>query len=217
VATAAAGGVKGAVAVPALSLREQLLALPGVAEAEVNGEDAAPAGVRIRLAPDADAAAVGAEVQQVLSGRGVRSRLGREESPSAPAGSAPPGGAAGRREDDSTVPTPGARRTLESVSVEESGAALQVTVVDSNGRRVVRSATAVDESGLVAAVIAAVGMLLEGAEPGVLLVEWAMVDDSRVVTVVLQGAGGRRGAGAGLVRASLGYAVARAAWSALSG
>ena len=203
--------MKGGGAVAAQSLREQLLALPGVAEAEVDGGDAAPAGVRIRLATDADAAAVGAEVQRVLAARGVRSRLGREEPPAAPAGPSAPD-----RAEDAAAAKPGAARALEWVSVEESAGALQVTVVDSGGRRVVRSATVVDEPGLVAAVIAAVGMLLEGAEPGVLSVEWATVGDTRVVTVVLQGAGGRRGAGAGLVRASLGYALARAAWSALS-
>jgi len=216
VAAAAAGGVKGGVALAALSLREQLLALPGVAEAEVDGEDAAPAGVRIHLAPDADAAAVGAEVQQVLSARGMRSRLGREGPRATTDGSVEPSRGEGPRTANTPVSKPAHARALESVSVEESGSALQVTVVDSNGRRVVRSATAVDEPGLVAAVIGAVGMLLERAEPGVLSVEWGKVDDSRVVTVVLQGAGGRRGAGAGLVRASLGYAVARAAWSALS-
>jgi hypothetical protein len=203
--------MKGAGAVAAQSLREELLALPGVAEAEVDGGDAAPAGVRIRLAADADAAAVGTEVQRVLAARGVRSRLGGEEPPAAPPGPAAPG-----RSEDAPVAKPGTARTLESVSVEESAAALQVTVVDSAGRRVVRSASAVDEPGLVAAVIAAVGMLLEGAEPSVLSVEWATVGDARVVTVVLQGAGGQREAGAGLVRASLGYAVARAAWSALT-
>ena len=203
--------MKGGGAVAAQSLREQLLALPGVAEAEVDGGDAAPAGVRIRLATDADAAAVGAEVQRVLAARGVRSRLGREEPPAAPAAPSVPD-----RAEDAPIAKPGTARALEWVSVEERAGALQVTVVDSGGRRVVRSATAVDEPGLVAAVIAAVGMLLEGAEPGVLSVEWATVGDTRVVTVVLQGAGGRRGAGAGLVRASLGYALARAAWSALS-
>ncbi|MBS1195971.1 MAG: hypothetical protein H6R33_691, partial [Actinobacteria bacterium] len=180
--------MKGGGAVAAQSLREQLLALPGVAEAEVDGGDAAPAGVRIRLATDADAAAVGAEVQRVLAARGVRSRLGREEPPAAPAAPSVPD-----RAEDAPIAKPGAARALEWVSVEERAGALQVTVVDSGGRRVVRSATVVDEPGLVAAVIAAVGMLLEGAEPGVLSVEWATVADTRVVTVVLQGAGGRRG------------------------
>lgn len=207
--------MKGAVAVAALSLREELLALTGVAEAEVDGEDDAPAGVRIRLAPEADAGAVGAEVQRVLAGHGVHSRLGAGGRPPAPPGPWPVGPVAkGAAEAEAAGPT-GAAPGLRSVAVEESAAALQVTVVGSDGRRVVRGAAGVGEAELVQALIAAVGMLLEGAEPIVLSVEWAQVGDARVVTVVLEGAGGRRGAGAGLVRASLGYAVARAAWSAL--
>jgi hypothetical protein len=101
------------------------------------------------------------------------------------------------------------------VLVEESSAGLQVSVVGSDGRRVARSAE-VSEEGLVAAVIAAVGMLVGGAEPRVLSVEWASVAGSRLLTAVLEEPGGRRGAGAALVRASPAYAVARAAWSALS-
>jgi len=88
-------------------------------------------------------------------------------------------------------------------------------VVGSDGRRVARSGEATEE-GLVAAVIAAAGVLVTGAEPQVLSVEWASVEGSRAVTMVLEAAGGRRGAGAALVRASRAYAVARAAWSALS-
>jgi hypothetical protein len=208
--------VKGADAVASLSLREELLALPGVAEAEVDGDDAAPSGVRVRLAPEADAEAVGAEVQGLLAARGVRSRLGLGDLPVASASPLAPTGTGSWEEAGAPGRRPAAGKVLQSVLVEESAGALQVTVVGSDGRRAVRSASAVGEEELVRAVIAAVGMLLEGAEPRVLSVEWAAVDDSRVVTLVLEGAGGRRGAGAGLVRASRGYAVARAAWSALS-
>ena len=58
------------------TLQEELLRLDGVAEAEVDAADGAgPAGVRVRLSPDADAEAVGAEVQRVLAAHGMRSRL----------------------------------------------------------------------------------------------------------------------------------------------
>lgn len=198
----------------ALSLRERLLAVAGVAEAEIDGEEDAPSGVRIRLAPDADAAEVGAEVQRVLAVLGVRLRVGAEEPPGPPATPAAPSGdvrGAAEPPGQGWAATP----SLQWVRVEESAAGLQVTVVGADGRQVVRSAAEVSEPALVEAVIIAVGMLLEGAEPAVLSVEWTAVGGSRVVTLVLEGAGGRRGAGAGLVRASLGYAVARAAWSAL--
>lgn len=202
--------MKGAVAVAALSLREQLLGLAGVAEAEVDGSDEAPSGVRIHLAPEADAVAVGAGVQRVLAAHGVRSRLGSSRS------SLPAASPRGAPEVQVSMPPRTADRRLQSVMVEESGAALQVTVVASDGSRATRGAARVGEPELVEAVIAAVGLLLEQSEASVLNVEWMTVGESRVVTVVLEGTGGRRGAGAGLVRASLGYAVARAAWSALS-
>lgn len=196
----------------AQSLREQLLALPGVAEAEVDGDDGAPLGVRIRLSSEADAESVGGEVQRVLAARGMRSRVGAgDEPPPLP----PLFGPAGQ---ESVAPPVSAARpgnSLKSVLVEESSSGLQVTVVGSDGRRAARNAE-VSEEGLVAAVIAAAGMLVAGAEPRVLSVEWASVDGSRAVTMVLEGTGGRRGAGAALVRGSRAYAVARAAWSALS-
>lgn len=204
--------MKGAVAVAAQSLREQLLALPGVAEAEVDGEDGALLGVRIRLAPGVDAEAVGAEVQRVLAERGVHSQLGEGEEPSPPPPLFDPEGPEPAAPDAPAAP-PG--NSLHSVLVEESSGRLEATVVGSDGRRVARSGEATEE-GLVAAVIAAVGVLVTGAEPRVLSVEWASVEGSRAVTVVLEAPGGRRGAGAGLVWASRAYAVARAAWSALS-
>jgi hypothetical protein len=67
------------------TLQEELLRVAGVAEAQVDAtEGAGPAGVRVRLAPDADAESVGAEVQRVLAAHGMRSRLASAE-PSAPA------------------------------------------------------------------------------------------------------------------------------------
>ena len=207
----AEGGLKGAVAVAAQSLREQLLALAGVAEAEVDGDDAAPLGVRIRLAPEVEAEAVGAEVQRVLTQHGVHSRLGAgEEAPPPPPlfDSEPERAAA-------AAPSAPPALVLGSVVVEEARDSLQITVVASDGRRVARSAE-ISEEGLAAAVITAAGMLIVGAEPRVLSLEWAIVGGSRAVTVVLEAPGGRRGAGAALVRASRAYAVARAAWSALT-
>lgn len=63
-------------AVASEALRAELMALPGVAFAEVDVNDAsAPAGVRVRLTPDADARRVGAEVQRVLASHGMRSRF----------------------------------------------------------------------------------------------------------------------------------------------
>jgi len=204
--------VKGAGVVAARSLREQLLALPGVAEAEVDGDDSAPAGVRIRLAPDALAEMVGREVQRLLATRGVHSRLGGEGAAAVPPLFEPTPESESAPSSATAAPGEG----LKSVMVEESSVGIQATVVGSDGRRATGRGEA-SEEGLMAAVIAAVGRLAEGEEPRVLSVEWTEVDGSRVVLVVLEGAGGRRAAGAAVVRASRGYAVGRAAWTALTG
>jgi hypothetical protein len=202
--------------VAAQSLRDELLALPGVAAVELDGEGAAPSGVRVRLAPEADPERVGLEVQRVLASHGMRSRVDDSavaEPPPLPlAPPAPP-----PLEEPAPLPPgpPAAAVALAAVRVEESAAALEVTVVANDGRQVARRA-AISEEGLAEAVIEAVGMLLVGASPRVIAVDWATANGSRVVTVVLEGPGGVKGAGAGLVRASRAYAVARAAWQALS-
>ena len=65
------------------SLREALLALPGVAEADVDETSGAPSGVRVTLAPEADGGVVGAEVQRVLATHGLRSRITAGDEPDA--------------------------------------------------------------------------------------------------------------------------------------
>lgn len=61
------------------NLREELMALPGVADAEVEADGEATSGVRVRLHPDADAVRVGAEVQRVLASHGMRSRVAGDD------------------------------------------------------------------------------------------------------------------------------------------
>jgi hypothetical protein len=200
-------------AVAAESLRDELLALPGVAEVELDGEGGAPAGVRIRLAVGADPDRVGLEVQRVLAARGMRSRVDDSElTPAAPLPLVVPGPPP---EEGAAHAVPGPVGALGSVRVEESATAIEVTVIAVDGRQATRRGP-VSEEGLAEAVIEAVGVLLVGAPARVIAVDWATAEGSRVVTVVLEAPGGAQGAGAGLVRASRAYAVARAAWSALS-
>jgi hypothetical protein len=67
------------------SLRAELMAVPGVASAEVAvGEGTNPAGVKVKLTPDADARRVGAEVQRILAVHGMRSRFSESEPPAVP-------------------------------------------------------------------------------------------------------------------------------------
>lgn len=56
-------------------IREELLSIPGIAGAEFDGDPRTPAGVRVQLAPGADAEAVGREVRRVLAGHGMRSQM----------------------------------------------------------------------------------------------------------------------------------------------
>ncbi len=67
-----------------MTLREQLLAIEGIATADLDGDHENPAGVRVRLAPGADADAVGREVQRVLAEHGMRSHM-TETTPREPA------------------------------------------------------------------------------------------------------------------------------------
>lgn len=55
------------------SLRAELLAIEGIASAELEGTEAAPHGVKVRLAAGADAKSVGVAVQRVLASHGMRS------------------------------------------------------------------------------------------------------------------------------------------------
>ena len=197
----------------ALSLREELLALPGVAEVELDGDGAAPAGVRIRLSTEADPERVGLEVQRVLAAHGMRSRV--DSSAVSPPPPLPLVVPAPPPEEQLLPPAAPAGAGLGWVRVEESATGVEVTVAAADGRQATRRGEA-SEGGLDTAVIEAVGILLAGAPPRVIAVDWATANSSRVVTVVLEAPGGPKGAGAGLVRASRAYAVARAAWSALN-
>lgn len=55
----------------ASSLQDDLLAIPGVEGAEVEGSQDAPAGLRIRIAEGADQEAVGGAIRRVLSSHGL--------------------------------------------------------------------------------------------------------------------------------------------------
>jgi hypothetical protein len=206
-------------AVASESLREELLALPGVAEAEVDEQGDAPSGVRVRLLPDADARAVGAEVQRVLAAHGMRSRLtseGESEPPPAPLTGAgeplpePP------QAPPPEVPGPPGRAGLAALTVEESGGGVAVTVATDDGRSATERAESTEQA-MFRAVVAAVGAVAEGRPPVPLLITRATADGSEAMTVILEREDGTRVAGAALTRASAAFAVARAAWVALRG
>jgi hypothetical protein len=72
------------------SIRDELLSIPGIEEAELEGDTSTPAGVRVRLSADADTDTVGQEVRRVLATHGMRSHVTASDAPVNPP---PPPGA----------------------------------------------------------------------------------------------------------------------------
>jgi hypothetical protein len=209
-------------------LHRDLLAIPGVADASVEGEAAAPTGVRVRLALAADPAAVGSAVQRLLESRGMRSRVAAVDSDTVPA---PVLAAAPDSEerpvlvvtpetpDDGAASDPAVRPDaiagLATLTIEESADAVLVIATSTAGSRFSRRTVIVDEAGVAAAVVAVVGAMVEGRPPRLLAVTHSHADGTEVVTVVLERRDGARVAGAAAVSSGRPYAVARATWAAL--
>jgi hypothetical protein len=195
------------------TLREELLALPGVSRAEVDLSGDGASGVRVRLGGDADARRVGLEVQRVLASHGMRSRVEAES-----------GAPRAMPEETAAPPVAGSGPQVEtvqavdlaSVHIEESGEMVTVTVTTTDGRSETR-AVGVNGNEMAGAVAEASGLLAVGGSPTIVSVTWTEAGGSDVVTVVAERIDGVRAAGAAVVRASRGYALARAVWSALTG
>lgn len=126
------------------SLRDELMTLPGVAEAEVDAEGGAPSGVRVKLLPDADPQRVGSEVQRVLASHGMRSRVAPDDESIAPVVSLPFAPAAVPPRPEAPPPTPEAiappRPASEPPRVEPVVVAAPMEVVQTAARRPVERA-----------------------------------------------------------------------------
>jgi hypothetical protein len=70
-------------------LRDDLLSLPGVERADLDGGETNPFGIRVRLAPGADSAVLGEEIRRVLAAHGLRSEVVGVRSGAAPIGAHP--------------------------------------------------------------------------------------------------------------------------------
>lgn len=237
--------MKGAAGVIAESLRDELMSVAGVASAEVDTDGETPIGVKVRLLPEADAAQVGLEVQRVLASHGMRSRVASEHPEPAPVISLPPQPAVPPPRPvtppplpepvaaEAEVPAPAAAAAtpqpptppamsdavpvLGSLAFEEAADGVTVTAVATDGRRFSRRAAAISDQAVTEAVVAAVGALAKGTPQRLLWVTSAVVEDTEVVTVLVEKTDGERVAGAAVVRAAKAYAVARATWAALRG
>jgi hypothetical protein len=222
------------------TLRDELLSLPGVADADVEVEGAAPANVRVRLHPEADPRAVGADVQRVLASHGMRSRVSGDEPAAATPAAAPPV----MRPPAEPPPPPrpvmppplpepivtappapapisaeaamagGVVANLASLTVEESQDGVTVVATATDGRRFSQRTVAAEDA-VAAAVVAVVGALADGRPPRLLTTLLGAAEGTEVVTVLVERVDSTRIAGAAVVKAGRPYAVARATWSAL--
>ncbi|MDJ0664931.1 MAG: hypothetical protein QNJ75_10240 [Acidimicrobiia bacterium] len=211
------------------ALRNELLAVPGIAGAEV--EDAGGvAGVRVQLAVGADADAVGVAVRRILIAHGMRPSTATDEESSvvaAPpddeppvAGPPPPPGAPGSvvsfplvGEHVAQEPAPEPVATLESVAVEETRQGVSVLVRTSTGAVATRPLDPMG-SDLDESVAAAVAEHFASPEAELLGVVESEIAAHTVVTVLI-GRGEERLSGAAVQRGGRAFVTARAVWAAL--
>lgn len=183
-------------------LRDDLLSVPGVESAELDGDAMAPTGVRVHLAPGIDATLVGDEVQRVLMLHGLRSEVGEGTVVSDPV--TPPA------VDEATVGP-----MLESLGVTEGRDGVVVVAAAGNATVSVRAAGAAGPA-FDQAVVSAVSELAGATSvPLVRSVEVRDIGGTSVVTVVIDEAGERL-VGSAIVEGGRAYAVGRAVWAALS-
>lgn len=220
----------------ARSLRDDLLAIPGIEDAQIEGDWSAPVGVTVRMASGIDSAEVSRHVRRVLAAHGLRSEMSppHPEELAAPLrlAEAPP---EDERQDEEPVPRevetggdePGrrievamlvpSRTALTSIAVAEQRTGMSVVVLAADGSAATRTITGSDgalEARIDEAVVDAVAELLDVAPPRIVEVGVEEVAGSRVATVLLE-RGGVRLAGSAVVTGTRAYAVGRAAWAAL--
>ncbi len=206
----------------AAALQEELLAVPGIAGAEVES-DSGVAGVRVQLAVGADPDAVGSAVRRILTQHGMRpvGADGAEQEAERPP---PPPGAPGsvvsfplvgehaRRE-----PAPEADSMaayLESVTVEEAPDGIVVSVRSTASRIAVRTLQS-SGAGMDEAVVAAVAELTDHPQIVLADVEEHLLSGQAVITVLLDLGEDRYSSGAAIQLGGRAFAVARAAWIAV--
>ncbi len=207
------------------SLRDDLLSLPGVEHAELEGDPLTPAGIRVRLSRGVDAAAIAGEVRTVLAHHGLRPEMAHARE-TAPSVTDPDEALTGERSEVSDEALPG--RIADGrvvvlmagvgplfVGITEGSDTVVVTATCPTGRASIRasgsSVVAVDH-----AIVQAVAELAETAtHPRVCSIDERELGGTAVVTVVLEERGERL-VGSAIVRSGRAYAVGRAVWAALS-
>jgi hypothetical protein len=187
-------------------LRDDLLSLPGVESAQLDGDSMAPTGVRVHLAPGVDAAVVGDEVQRVLSLHGLRSEVGEGATARAPA-PVP--------DEVAVVVQPSVGSALTSVRVTEGRDGVFVEALADGVTVSVRAAGSAGPAFDQAVVSAVAELAGATTSPLVRSVDLRDVGGTSVVTVVIDEAGDAL-VGSSIVNGGRAYAVGRAVWAAMS-
>lgn len=205
-------------------LQQELLAIPGIAAAEVES-DSGVAGVRVQLAVGADPDAVGAAVRRILADHGMHSiatAAGDQEIDGPP----PPPGAPGsvvsfplvgeHARNDAVAEPDASAGHLESVAVEETPDGVSVSIRSTDGRRADRTLRAgvpeMDE-----AVVAAVVELTEHGDVSLADLSEHRFGSRTVITVLLATGEESYVTGAAIQIGGRAYAVALATWVGLTG
>jgi hypothetical protein len=182
-------------------LRDDLLRVPGVEAAQLDGDAMAPNGVQVHLAAGVDPVVVGVEVQRVLSLHGLRSEVDAVTTGASPI-------------DPSAIREARAEPTLTSIQVTEGRDGVFVEARSGDVTTSVRAARAAGEA-FDQAVVAAVAELAGATSvPLVRSVDVRDTGGTSVVTVVIDEAGDRL-VGSSIVEGGRAYAVGRAVWAAL--
>ena len=191
-------------------LRDDLLSLPGVESAQLDGDAMAPTGVRVHLAPGVDAGVVGDEVQRVLSLHGLRSEVGEGAIPPAPAPAPAPA-----PDEVAVVVQASVRSALTSVRVTEGRDGVFVEALADGVTVSVRAAGAAGPAFDQAVVSAVAELAGATTSPLIRSVDLRDVGGTSVVTVVIDEAGDAL-VGSSIVDGGRAYAVGRAVWAAMS-
>jgi hypothetical protein len=188
-------------------LRDELLRVPGVESADIEGDALTPQGVRVRLSPGVDASAVGEEVQRVLAAHGLRSEMAQPDRPVSvqTLPELTPRSATPRRQQD---------EVLSKVAIVEGNDGITVRAETDAGRAADRAAAA-GGGRLDEAVVGAVSELA-GVQPTpiILAIDDRDVDGIPVVSIVVE-AGRNRLAGSSVVEGGRPFALGKATWMAL--
>jgi hypothetical protein len=207
-------------------LHDAVLAVDGIAAAEIAPRSDRGPAVRVWLDGSREASSVSAEVDRLLESAGYRTPKSPKPMSSSSTRStvaAPPGNGSARRTGlgrglEALIPAPdpdmGSRSNrLEMVAVEESSAGTEVRAVDGAGRSA--RATVRTEKSLNAAVAETVADLLGfGAPPAVSAVEVHQLGGVSVLVVVIE-VDGRRASGSAVIESGMPFALGTALWSAL--